>query len=93
MALGGSDNGTDIGLDLETVRETLALIHEDLRQRPELVGVRKALVAAIEEIALAEAQAGSAGWGLKAPQHTPVSNVVTFPGQRPQFVRWTPAAG
>lgn len=91
MAQGNSVDGQDAGLDLVTVRETLALIHEDLRRRPDLVAVRKALVAAIEEISVAEARAGSPLIAAATKVAIGVDNVVVLPRPHPRFVRWTPA--
>jgi len=66
-------------IDLETVRETLAYMHADMRNSERLAKVHEALGRVLDEIAAVE----------HARTIDPPSNVVDLAGW-PQFVRWSP---
>jgi len=67
-------------IDLETVRETLAYMHADMRGSERLAKVHEALGRVLEEIAAVE----------PARKNDPPSNVVELSAAWPRFVRWSP---
>jgi hypothetical protein len=71
-------------IDLETVRETLLYMQDDMRRTPGLAAVRRAIEAAIAEIDAAE-RAG-AGTG-----HVSAGGGVVRPGPT-RFVPWSPGS-
>ena len=67
-------------IDLETVRETLAYMHDDMERVPGLVCVRQALGRAIAEIR-----------ALEGTPRKPGSGPMRLPGpDAARFVPWTP---
>lgn len=73
-------------IDLDTVRETIAMMHDDMKRSTRLQRVHEALGKALAEIATIEAETAKS-----VPKPTSGS-VVAFPAFRPQFKPWTPGA-
>lgn len=83
MSRDGRRRSGEPEIDLETVRETLALIHDDMKRSTRLHRVHAALGKALEEIATLEA-------GAVDGEPVPASGrVLAFPAFRPQFKPWT----
>lgn len=88
MKLFGSKTRPAVRIDLETVRETLAYMHDDMRQAPELAAVASALAQAIDEIdAVSGVAPGQTNGGL---HHSAAQNVVAMPAVR--LVPWKPGS-
>lgn len=83
MSVDGHRRTGEPQIDLETVRETIAMIHDDMKRSARLQKVHAALTAALEEIAAVEAAASG------QPVVPSGARVVAFPAFRPQFKPWT----
>ncbi|MBS0244452.1 MAG: hypothetical protein JSS20_19955 [Proteobacteria bacterium] len=82
-----SNRGQEPLIDLDTVRETLEYIRDDVAAAPRLAAVGRAIDKVLEEIAAAEA-----GSAVKALANEVPSRVVAFRPARVRFVPWTPKA-
>lgn len=69
-------------IDLETVRETLAYIRDDMATMPEFANVKQALTKAIDEIARLTRDEAAA-----QPAQQPDARIIPF--TRMNFVPWT----
>ncbi len=79
-------------IDMETVRETLAYMHDDMTGVAGLAKVRDALARAMAEIAAHESerenQRARSSSDLE-PDRENTAEVVAFPGFWPRFVAWS----
>ncbi|MGE0697765.1 MAG: hypothetical protein AB7O57_01585 [Hyphomicrobiaceae bacterium] len=86
MSRDGPRRNSEPRIDLETVRDTLRYMHDDMAAVPRLAAVQAALSAALREIETIEASSA----GSKPVEDQP--RVVAFPVARPRFVAWSPKA-
>lgn len=83
MSVDGHRRAGEPQIDLETVRETIAMIHDDMKRSTRLQKVHAALSNALKEIAAVETAAP------RQPAVPSGARVVAFPSFRPQFKPWT----